>query len=470
MPGRIFVNYRRDDERAMAARIRDRLAQAFGNANVFMDVDNLIAGQRFDRELEKALVETDVFLTVLGPKWMSIFQSRLESGERDYVREEIAGALKRGIVVIPVVVEGCVLPRGSELPDDVRELVLHQKHGVTHEQFGRDVDALIEAIKFVRKVKQREQVSFGSWNRWLAAFVSIVVLASVVAAGWHNELLLSFLRSQSDPSSSKDCTHCPEMVVLPAGRFTMGSPANEIGRETWEKGTESPLTDVAFAKPFAISRYPVTRGEFAEFIDATGYKMGEGCTGMKDGTEWRLHRELSWRSPGFEQDNRHPVVCISWTDATAYVQWLKTITGRSYRIPSEAEREYAARAGTRTAFWWGASIKPDQANYSREISYNGSTTTSRLGRTVAVDTFKPNPWGLYQVHGNVHELTQDCWHANHVGADPNGGPRATTDCAFRTLRSGGWNNHPILLRSAARGKVAQEMRQENMGFRVARDM
>jgi hypothetical protein len=144
MAGKIFVNYRRDDERATAARVRDRLATTFGNANVFMDVDNLMAGQRFDKELEKALTETDVFLTVIGPRWMELFAARQSSNERDYVREEIAGALKRGIVVIPVLVERASLAPGNALPDDIRDLVLHQS--ISYEQFGRDVAGLVDAI------------------------------------------------------------------------------------------------------------------------------------------------------------------------------------------------------------------------------------------------------------------------------------------------------------------------------------
>src|SRR5262245_34355530 len=135
MPGKIFVNYRRDDARDMAARVRDRLAMSFGGANLFMDVDNLLAGQRFDKELQKALGQTDVFLAVIGPRWVELLAERQVSGERDYVREEIAGALQRGVVVIPVLIERTPLPRADALPDDIRDLVLHQKHTVAHEQF-----------------------------------------------------------------------------------------------------------------------------------------------------------------------------------------------------------------------------------------------------------------------------------------------------------------------------------------------
>jgi len=151
MAARIFINYRRDDERSTAARIRDRLAGVFGAANVFMDVDNLLAGQRFDKELEKALAEADVFLAVIGPKWMDLFTERQAAGDRDYVRDEIAGALKRGIIVIPALIERTPLPRADALPDDIRELVLHQKHDIGHERFGRDVEALVTAIRLVRR-------------------------------------------------------------------------------------------------------------------------------------------------------------------------------------------------------------------------------------------------------------------------------------------------------------------------------
>ena len=164
MARKIFINYRREDTRADAARLRDRLAAAFGAQNVFMDVDNLMAGQRFDQELAKALNDCDVLLAVIGPHWERVLAERARSGGRDYVREEIAGALQRGIVVIPVLIERVPMPAIEALPEDIRSLVLHQKHDVSHERFGRDVTELVQAIKQMRAVhgKRRSPVkTFG---------------------------------------------------------------------------------------------------------------------------------------------------------------------------------------------------------------------------------------------------------------------------------------------------------------------
>jgi uncharacterized membrane protein YeaQ/YmgE (transglycosylase-associated protein family) len=163
--GKIFVSYRRDDVRDQAARIRDRLAATFGPASVFMDVDDLVAGQRFDKELERALAQTDVLLAVIGSRWMELFALRQASGERDFVREEIAGALARGILIIPLSIDRTPLPREAELPEDVRPLVLHQKHDVTYERFGRDIEDLFAVIRAGLKLKQTSRRS----SAWITA-------------------------------------------------------------------------------------------------------------------------------------------------------------------------------------------------------------------------------------------------------------------------------------------------------------
>jgi formylglycine-generating enzyme required for sulfatase activity len=202
--------------------------------------------------------------------------------------------------------------------------------------------------------------------------------------------------------SFRECADCPEMVVAPAGSFTMGSPANE--KERFDD--EGPQHAVTIGRPFAVGKTHVTVDQFRVFATERGYSAHSGC---------------DWRNPGFRQDGSHPVVCVSWDDANAYAQWLAQKTGKSYRLPSEAEWEYAARAGTTAPFWWGSSITPAQANYDGTYVYagGGSKGEYRQG-TVPGDSFKPNPWGLYNVHGNALQWTADCWHKNYTGAPADG--------------------------------------------------
>ena len=156
MAGKIFVNYRRGDTKDASARLRDKLAATFGEANVFMDVDNLRPGERFDLKLQEALGSADVFLAVIGAHWMDLLEARAASGERDFVCEEIAAALAAKLIVIPVTMDRAPMPKAADLPEDIRELVLYHKHDIVHETFGRDVAVLIEAIETHRR-EQAEQ-------------------------------------------------------------------------------------------------------------------------------------------------------------------------------------------------------------------------------------------------------------------------------------------------------------------------
>jgi formylglycine-generating enzyme required for sulfatase activity len=223
----------------------------------------------------------------------------------------------------------------------------------------------------------------------------------------------------------------PEMVVVPAGRFMMGSPMDEPERFA----DEGPQREVAFTDPFAIGRHAVTRGQFAAFANATGHKAAR-----------------RWRDPGFRQDDSHPAVFISWDDAKAYAAWLADTTGRPYRLPTEVEWEYAARAGRTTPFWWGSSITPTQANYNGNHVYKGGGSEGeyRAG-TVPVGSFDANPWGLYNVHGNVWE-----WCEGAVKSS-------------RVVRGGSWSTYPRYLRAAARLRNPTEC-NNNFGFRVARTL
>jgi formylglycine-generating enzyme required for sulfatase activity len=262
----------------------------------------------------------------------------------------------------------------------------------------------------------------------------------------------------------KDCPTCPEMVVAPAGRSTMGSPTDEP-----ERYDDENQVSVAIAKPFAVGRFAVTRGEFAAFVAATGHKTDGGCT-VRTGGEWKQQADRDWRTPGFTQNDRHPVVCVNWNDAKAYVAWLSKTTSKTYRLLSEAEREYAARAGTTTPFWWGSTVSTSQANYNGNYTYASGSKGKYRKATVAVDSFAANPWGLYDVHGNVWGWTEDCWNEKNSGNPGDGSARTSGQCSSRVLSGGSWFDKPGYLRSAYRNGVKPDVRSNFIGFRVARTL
>lgn len=260
--------------------------------------------------------------------------------------------------------------------------------------------------------------------------------------------------------SFKDCPDCPEMVVIPAGSFTMGSrPDEEVAT-----GREDQIR-VSIASPFAVGRFSVTRGEFAAFVAASGHNTGGGCYRL---SEPKLNADRNWSSPGFAQHNRHPAVCVNWNDAKAYAAWLSSFTGKSYRLLSEAEREYVTRAGSTGPFWWGNAISTDQANYNGTITYADGAKGEWRKATVPVDHFSANPWGLYNVHGNVWEWTEDCWNEKNGGNPGDGTARTTGDCSLRVQRGAAFNNAPHTLRSARRERNPAGNRVDTFGFRVVR--
>ena len=277
-------------------------------------------------------------------------------------------------------------------------------------------------------------------------------------------------RERQPGTKFRDCPECPELVVVPPGSFMMGSPASEEGR--W--GDEGPVHRVMIAEPFAVGVHEVTRGEFARFVSATGRSMGD-CS-----TYWGVESSgRHWRSPGFRQGDDHPVVCVDWDDVRAYVSWLSRETGQRYRLLSESEWEYVARAGTSTARYWGES-ESGQCRYA-----NGADLTAGRrhdGWTVAecddghyatapVGSFSANEFGLHDVHGNVWEWVEDCWNASYAGAPGDGSAWESGDCSGRVLRGGSWASDPWNLRSAYRREVEVEVGGGSVdGFRVARTL
>jgi formylglycine-generating enzyme required for sulfatase activity len=250
--------------------------------------------------------------------------------------------------------------------------------------------------------------------------------------------------------SFKDCPECPEMVVVPAGSFTMGSPESEPESDIGQ----IPQHKVTIPKPFAAGRFAVT---FAEW-DACA--ADGGCGGYKPSDS------------GWGRGER-PVINVNWDDAKAYVKWLSQKMGKEYRLLSEAEREYVTRAGTKTPFWWGSSISTGQANYdgSAEPYKGGGKKGENRKKTLPVRSFQPNPWGLYQVHGNVWEWVEDCWNGSYYNAPADGSVWTAGDCSHRVVRGGSWYNNPGDLSAACRnGYIDPSERNDAFGLRVARTL
>ncbi len=246
----------------------------------------------------------------------------------------------------------------------------------------------------------------------------------------------------------------PEMIVISAGRFMMGSRKGGWFRRG-EKGrfvSEGPRHEVVLSRPFAVGRFAVTFDEWKACAD------GGGCPGNP------VPPDHGWGR------GRRPVINVSWDDVQEYVRWLSRQTGKSYRLLSESEWELVARAGTQTPFWWGTRISTDQANYDGNTAYGGGSKGQYRQSTIAVDSFEPNPWGLYQVHGNVFEWVQDCWNESYFESPTDGSAWTTGDCSRRVIRGGAWYIQPGRLRAAERSWYGINGRDYGIGFRVARTL
>lgn len=270
-------------------------------------------------------------------------------------------------------------------------------------------------------------------------------------------------RSLKPGDRFKECETCPEMVVIPAGEFVMGSADTQPGHEP----DEAPAHRVTIATRLAVARTAITRSEYEHFVAASGYRPGAGCRVFENG-KWVDKPELSFRDPGFPQTQDHPAVCINWNDAKAYTDWMTARMNALYRLPSEAEREYATRAGTSTLFSWGNDIAPSRAAYDWTVSFASSPRGDTRRGTHPVTSFPANQWGLFQMHGNVSEWVEDCWNTSYRGAPTDGSAWISGDCRLRVLRGGSWGYAPKDLRAAYREGATFTFRNFNFGFRVVR--
>jgi formylglycine-generating enzyme required for sulfatase activity len=259
--------------------------------------------------------------------------------------------------------------------------------------------------------------------RRLVPVAVAVLIASACSAG---------AQASKPGDALHHCNDCPEMVVVPAGSFLMGSPAGEAGHGE----EEGPQHRVTIARPFAMGKFEVTFAEWAACV------TGRGCA------------ERSSRS-GPAPGGRYPAFS-SWDHAKEYLAWLTNRTGKSYRLPTEAEWEYAARAGTTTAYPWGNAADPNRVS-CQDCTRKGLTP---------VGSFEPNAFGLYDMLGSLTEWVEDCWHDNYQGAPVDGSAWVTGNCATRVVRNGGAHTYLLNLRSAHRGAMRSSSEFNTLGFRV----
>jgi len=304
----------------------------------------------------------------------------------------------------------------------------------------------------------------------------LTALCLVLLAAWAGPI-------QAD-DEFRDCDECPLMVPLPAGTYDMGSSEKDIA---WALGLSARHRDVTHEAPqhkvgvgaFALSKTEVTRDQFEAFVEATGHKTDTSCRVYGKTERMVVASEGgNWRNPGFPQTGNHPVVCVSWNDAKAFVHWLSGLTGKAYRLPTEAEWEYAARAGEISPSTWGNSVERAcrSSNVADTTDVNPALwepserfpCVDRYAHTAHVGQFRSNAFGLKDMIGNVWEWTQDCFNASYAGAPANGDAWLQGDCSMRVVRGGSWLSAQWKLRSTTRDAHELPLRSNLVGFRIAR--
>jgi formylglycine-generating enzyme required for sulfatase activity len=266
----------------------------------------------------------------------------------------------------------------------------------------------------------------------------------------------------------RDFADAPEMVVVPAGRFIMGSPPEELGRDP----DEGPQREIVIARPFAVGRFAVTRGQYGAFVRATNRPDGPDCYADRghSGT-WKYEKGLTWHDPGFRQTPLDPAVCINMDDVRAYIAWLNARTKGGYRLLSEAEYEYAARAGATTRFPWGDTVTHSLANLGGDPCCGGKVEGhDRWMYTSPGGAFGANRFGLSDMQGNIWEFVADCYTPTLAAVPADGAAVITDPCEKNVIRGAGWDDPPSYLRSANRYKQLPTIRGSVTGFRLARTL
>ena len=452
---RIFLCYRRDDSGGYAGRLYDRLSQHFGRDNLFMDIE-IDPGLDFVEAIQDAVGSCDVLLAVIGRQWLTSTDPRgdrrLDNPE-DFVRLEITTALERRIRVIPVLVGGASMPRSTELPNVLQPLARRQALTVG-DHFHRDVDLLVAALETVLGIAllppeeklsgipelvaiRRQMLEANSVWELREALYSIEkflerhpnypearLLKDQLNKAIRHELPALALSREEAPTTTNSIGM--EFVLIPAGTFMMGS--------TEGIDDERPVHHVQISQPFYLGKYEVIQSQWEAV-------MGDNPS-------------------RFKGNPKQPVENVSWEDVQEFIRKLNREGGEQYRLPTEAEWEYACRTGSTGAYCFG--------NNSDQLAQYAWYEANSGGQTQPVGQLKPNAWGLHDMHGNVYEWVQD-WYGKYQEAviDPQG-PARPTLAPDRVNRGGSWDHDAWGCRSARRGRLTPDSRRDNLGFRLLR--
>lgn len=486
---KIFISYRRDDTQHQADRLYEQLIDTFEKSHVFMDIDNIPLGVDFAYYLDQQVGQCEVLLALMGRHWLSEMQRRAVD-PADFVRIEIASALNRNIPVIPVLFDDAPMPRAEDLPLEIRALVRRNGTLIRRIGFRNDVSRLIDGLLALNANAPSIPGAAGALRETMVSATKArqEAFAKALSDRRAREAAEAEARRKAEekrkakeelerrlgPAVVKARQAAidgkpvadrvfrlelpgvanwpkPEFVAIPSGTFLMGAAQGELGASK----DEFPQHQVTIGYPFTLGKHAVTFAEWDAAL-AAGAKLekpGDCGWGRRD----------------------RPVINVSWYDAQAYLAWLNDKAGLTdkpfgWRLPSEAEWEYACRAGTTTPFSFGATISTDQANYDGNYTYGSGSTGSYLQKTAEVGSYPANGFGLYDMHGNVWEWVEDCYQGSYTGLPVDGTAHTTQGCSDRVCRGGSWVSYPQDLRSAVRVGISPEDRYDSLGFRLARTL
>jgi len=424
----IFVSYAREDEERVKPIVELLKGKGWG---VFWD-RSIPPGKSFYEHIEEQLDDARC-VVVIWSKHSVVSDWVLAEAEEGKIRK----------ILVPLLIDE-IRPRIGFRHLHAADLTTWN-HEVTHPQFRACIDAIAALVP-------------------LSVFVDESAVSNIVVSPEKQPII----KSQTEPEPQ-----CPEnFVLIHRGRFLMGSPETEVDRIDNETLHEVEVSD------FWMCKYALTVGEFREFIKYTDYRtdaeVGNGSY-IWNGKEWKETEGINWRHgvSGKERladEENHPVLHVSWNDARAFCEWFSKKTGKSFRLPTEAEWEYACRAGEKTPFNTGENLTTEQANYDGNYPYNNQKKGEYRQKTVAVDSFEPNKWGLYNMHGNVWEWCSDWYGSDYYkeckaqGVSRN--PEGPAKGSYRVLRGGGWFNSARYCRSAFRTYVTPGNRRSYVGFRL----